>query len=128
VGRDAFESRLTPLSGSDSLGQKWRKSRLKKNANSLTIDCPDDLGTMRADQTKIRQTLFNLLSNAAKFTKRGTISLTVERERDDWITFAVSDTGIQPPDGTLRFGWGRADGVSQWVIERPVRGALGGQR
>ena len=49
---------------------------------------------MQADQTKVRQTLFNLLSNAAKFTDHGTISLTVERESDDWLTFAVSDTGI----------------------------------
>jgi signal transduction histidine kinase len=49
---------------------------------------------MHADQTKVRQTLFNLLSNAAKFTDHGTISLTTEREGDDWLTFAVSDTGI----------------------------------
>ena len=49
---------------------------------------------MRADLTKVRQTLFNLLSNAAKFTDHGTVSLSVRREPDDWITFAVSDTGI----------------------------------
>ena len=49
---------------------------------------------MHADQTKVRQALFNLLSNAAKFTDHGTISLTVQREPDDWLTFAVSDTGI----------------------------------
>ena len=66
----------------------------EKNANVLVIECADDLGTMQADQTKVRQALFNLLSNAAKFTDHGTISLTVEREADDWLTFAVSDTGI----------------------------------
>ena len=49
---------------------------------------------MHADLTKVRQTLFNLLSNAAKFTEQGTISLTVKRASDDWLTFAVSDTGI----------------------------------
>jgi len=65
-----------------------------KNANTLAIDCPDDLGSMHADQTKVRQTLFNLLSNAAKFTDHGTISLTVNQEPDHWLTFAVSDTGI----------------------------------
>jgi signal transduction histidine kinase len=67
---------------------------VEKNANRLTVECADDLGSMRADQTKVRQTLFNLLSNATKFTDHGTISLTVAREPDDWITFSVSDTGI----------------------------------
>jgi len=67
---------------------------VEKNANALVIACPDNLGTMHADQTKVRQTLFNLMSNAAKFTDHGTISLTVEREAEDWLTFAVSDTGI----------------------------------
>jgi len=68
-----------------------------KNGNALVVTCPDDLGTMQADLTKVRQALFNLLSNAAKFTDHGTISLTVERERGtdgDWVTFAVKDTGI----------------------------------
>ena len=54
---------------------------MEKNGNTLVVDCPDDLGTMHADQTKVRQTLFNLLSNAAKFTDHGTISLT-RRARD----------------------------------------------
>ncbi|HZO30102.1 MAG TPA: GAF domain-containing protein, partial [Chloroflexota bacterium] len=67
---------------------------MEKNGNSLIVTCPGDLGTMHADQTKLRQALFNLLSNAAKFTERGSISLTVEREADDWLTFSVSDTGI----------------------------------
>ena len=45
---------------------------MDKNGNTLIVTCPDDLGTMHADQTKVRQTLFNLLSNAAKFTDHGT--------------------------------------------------------
>jgi CheY-like chemotaxis protein len=68
-----------------------------KNANRLDVRCPDDLGTMRADVTKVRQALFNLLSNACKFTDRGTIALTVDRETldgQDWMVFGVADTGI----------------------------------
>jgi len=42
----------------------------------------------------VRQALFNLLSNAAKFTDHGSITLTVQREAVDWVTFAVADTGI----------------------------------
>jgi GAF domain-containing protein/DNA-binding response OmpR family regulator len=68
-----------------------------KNGNRLDVRCPDGVGAMRADLTKVRQALFNLLSNACKFTERGTVSLAVTREaRDgrDWMAFDVSDTGI----------------------------------
>jgi CheY-like chemotaxis protein/two-component sensor histidine kinase len=68
-----------------------------KNANRLEVRCPDETGTMHADLTKVRQALFNLLSNACKFTDRGTISLVVTQEANDgqdWVVFSVSDTGI----------------------------------
>jgi CheY-like chemotaxis protein/anti-sigma regulatory factor (Ser/Thr protein kinase) len=68
-----------------------------KNANRLDVRCPDPIGTMRADLTKVRQAVFNLLSNACKFTDRGTITLAVTRERldgRDGLVFSVHDTGI----------------------------------
>ena len=74
---------------------------VEKNGNSLVVACPEDVGEMQADLTKVRQTLFNLLSNAAKFTDHGTIGLTVHRDPDDWLTFAVSDTGIGMTDEQL---------------------------
>ena len=52
---------------------------MAKNANTLVVDCAPDLGAMRSDQTKLRQSLFNLLSNAAKFTERGRITLAARR-------------------------------------------------
>jgi PAS domain S-box-containing protein len=64
----------------------------KKN-NTLVVDCPSDIGPMHADMTKVRQSLLNLLSNAAKFTTDGTITLEARRE-DDWRLFTVRDTGI----------------------------------
>jgi PAS domain S-box-containing protein len=70
---------------------------LGKNSNELLLISPEDAGHMQGDQTKIRQTLLNLLGNATKFTQGGTITLTVERtehEGRDWIRFAVHDTGI----------------------------------
>ena len=71
-----------------------RMIEMRKNGNVLVVECPEEIGAMSADLTKVRQTLFNLLSNAAKFTDHGTISLNVQREPDDWLTFSVSDTGI----------------------------------
>ncbi len=81
---------------------------IAKNGNKLEVDCPPDLGTMHADVTKVRQTLFNLLSNASKFTEKGVISVSVMREdvirehnsdagktdHGSRLTFLVSDTGI----------------------------------
>lgn len=65
-----------------------------KNGNVLEIECSENLGAMHADLTKVRQNLFNLLSNASKFTDRGTIYLKARREEGDWITFQVIDSGI----------------------------------
>jgi len=70
---------------------------VQKNENTLVVECPPDLGKMRADVTKVRQTLFNLLSNAAKFTHEGTITLSVSRVTRggvECMAFRVADTGI----------------------------------
>ncbi|MEW6158965.1 MAG: two-component regulator propeller domain-containing protein [Verrucomicrobiota bacterium] len=64
-----------------------------KKQNGLEVDCPPNLGTMCTDQTKLRQVLFNLISNAAKFTERGTITLRVKSEISS-LRFEISDTGI----------------------------------
>ncbi len=68
-----------------------------KNDNRVVVDCPADIGAMRADQTRIRQALLNLASNATKFTERGTVTISVRRVTEDgrkWLTIAVTDTGI----------------------------------
>ena len=68
-----------------------------KNGNRLVIDCPASLGTIHADQTRFRQSLLNLASNANKFTEKGTITIAAHQEQEngrDWITVAVADTGI----------------------------------
>jgi signal transduction histidine kinase len=103
---------------------------VEKNGNTLVVTCPEDLGTMQADLTKVRQALFNLLSNATKFTEQGTIELRVARVAPtpqppppcagegeqasalpspaagrgaggEGISFAVSDTGIGMTDEQL---------------------------
>lgn len=70
---------------------------VEKNGNTLTVSCDPGLQPLRADLTKVRQALLNLLSNAAKFTEHGTISLEVGWEVTDngeWVCFRVADTGI----------------------------------
>jgi signal transduction histidine kinase/ActR/RegA family two-component response regulator len=73
------------------------KPAAEKNANRIRIELPPDIGRMHADITKVRQILFNLLSNACKFTDHGDIDLKVERRTShgqDRIRFSVTDTGI----------------------------------
>ena len=96
---------------------------VEQNHNTLTVDCPEEIGAMYADLTRVRQVLFNLLSNAAKFTKEGLITLRVSSEvhvlsaevpgssaiaqndalersqgselrTQNWIIFEIADSGI----------------------------------
>ena len=70
---------------------------LEQNANALRLQVADDLGSIHTDQVKLRQVLYNLLSNAAKFTREGAIQLTAKREASDggdWVQFDVEDEGI----------------------------------
>jgi signal transduction histidine kinase len=67
-----------------------------QNKNRVMAEVPDDLGSLTVDPMRLRQILFNLLSNACKFTKDGEIKLRARRLVDgrDWIEVAVADSGI----------------------------------
>ena len=68
-----------------------------KNENKVVVECPDGIGMMNGDQTRIRQALLNLASNANKFTERGTVTISARRAIEagrEWVTMAVADTGI----------------------------------
>ncbi len=95
------------------------KPLLEKNANRLEVRCAPGVGQLREDITKVRQVLLNLLSNAGKFTEKGTVSLDVSRENDvtgTWVVFRVRDTGIgMTPEqlGKLFQAFTQADGGTQ---------------
>jgi len=66
---------------------------LHQKNNRLEVQRPPDLGAMRSDQTKLRQVLFNLLSNACKFTENGVITLTITPEANE-VSWQIADTGM----------------------------------
>jgi signal transduction histidine kinase len=68
-----------------------------KNTNKVAVSCDDTIGTLHADQMRLRQALLNLMSNANKFTEHGTITVDARQGQEDgldFITIAVADTGI----------------------------------
>ncbi len=86
-----------------------------KNGNRLIVNCPANIGAMRTDVTKLKQSLLNLLSNASKFTDKGTVELTVARNGTGaaaTVDFRVADSGIgMTPEqlGRLFQAFGQAD-------------------
>jgi CheY-like chemotaxis protein/two-component sensor histidine kinase len=70
---------------------------MAKGKNRFDINCDDNIGDMVGDEQRVRQILFNLLSNAAKFTEQGQVDLSVnltQRQGQQYVRFQVSDTGI----------------------------------
>jgi len=68
-----------------------------KNGNQLVVLCDRAIGSLHADSMRLRQALLNLMSNANKFTERGTITVHARQGQEngrDWVTIAVADTGI----------------------------------
>ena len=95
---------------------------VKKRDNRMVVNMPEDLGALELDALKVRQCLLNLLSNAAKFTTKGTIMLTVISRRSmrgELLVLEVSDDGIGIPSESLRrifedFGQAENDTVNKF--------------
>jgi signal transduction histidine kinase len=68
-----------------------------KNGNRIAVNCDHTIGALHADQMRVRQALLNLMSNANKFTERGTLTVDARQAQQngrDWVTIAVANTGI----------------------------------
>jgi signal transduction histidine kinase len=95
------------------------KPLVENNENVLEVDCDQRLGTMSADQTKLRQVLFNLLSNAAKFTKQGKLTLTVTREP---TMYGLGSASLKPEtveaDTQSRNPKSKINPKSEWICFR----------
>jgi len=70
------------------------KPLLDKNSNKFVVKIDKSIETMKNDETKLKQILLNMISNASKFTKEGKVSLIISEEAKNRIKFELSDTGI----------------------------------
>jgi PAS domain S-box-containing protein len=73
------------------------KPLAEQNRNQLVLEGSVEIGTVRCDSMRLRQILLNIIGNACKFTKEGSVQLRVSRRYDigrEWVEFAVSDSGI----------------------------------
>jgi len=77
-----------------SLIEATTKPLLEKNSNKFVVKIDKSIGTMKGDETKLKQVLLNMISNSSKFTKEGTVSLKISEEAKNMVKFALSDTGI----------------------------------
>jgi signal transduction histidine kinase len=82
------------LNGSKHMTAEWARQQ----ALDIVIDCPSDIGEFEVDEQRMKQALFNLISNSIKYTPAGG-RITIEaRRKDQWILVSVIDTGIGIPE------------------------------
>ncbi len=84
-----------------SLIEATTKPLLDKNSNKFVVKIDKSIETMKNDETKLKQVLLNMISNSSKFTKEGTVSLTISEEAKNRIKFELSDTGIGMTENQL---------------------------
>ena len=75
----------------------WVNTLAAKNNSRIEFDVAEDIGGMRGDETRLRQCLINLLTNACKFTEDGVVTVTAQPMRlagIEWLNFEIADTGI----------------------------------
>jgi ABC-type polar amino acid transport system ATPase subunit/two-component sensor histidine kinase len=78
------------------------KPLVEKNGNKLVVEIDKSLGTIKNDETKLKQVLLNMISNSSKFTKKGKVTLKISEETRDRVKFELSDTGIGMTEDQLK--------------------------
>src|SRR5262249_11164973 len=98
AGRMALNRRVVDVAGLLNAAKQMAAEWARQQSLEIIIDCPSDIGEFEVDENRMKQALFNLISNSIKYTPAGgRITLDAQR-KNGWIKIGVSDTGIGIPD------------------------------
>jgi signal transduction histidine kinase len=101
AGRMALDQENTAVSGLLNAAKQLTAEWARQQSLEIVIDCPSDTGSFEVDVHRIKQVLFNLISNAIKYTPAGGRITLEARHTGEWIALTVADTGIGIPEGDL---------------------------
>jgi signal transduction histidine kinase len=101
AGRMALDHEMTPVAGLLNAAKQMTAEWARQQSLEIVIDCPSDIGSFEVDVHRMKQVLFNLISNAVKYTPAGGRITLEARNTGDWIAITVADTGIGIPESDL---------------------------
>ena len=101
AGRMALERESTSVAVLMNAAKQMTAEWARQQSLDIVIDCPSDIGTFEVDVHRIKQVLFNLISNAIKYTQAGGRIKLEARRTEEWIALTVADTGIGIPEADL---------------------------
>jgi signal transduction histidine kinase len=101
AGRMALDHETTAVAGLLNAAKQMTAEWARQQSLEIIIDCPSDIGSFEVDVHRMKQVMFNLISNAVKYTPAGGRITLHARSSEDWIAITVSDTGIGIPESDL---------------------------
>ena len=107
AGRMALEQESTGVATLMNAAKQMTAEWARQQSLEIIIDCPSDIGTFDVDTHRMKQVLFNLISNAVKYTPAGGRITLEARRNGDWIALTVADTGIGIPETDLERVFGK---------------------
>lgn len=98
AGRMALNRRMLSVADVLNTAKQMTAEWARQQSLEIMIDCPSDIGEFDVDEHRMRQILFNLISNSIKYTPAGGRITLEGRRKDQWIIITVADTGIGIPE------------------------------
>ena len=107
AGRMALDHETTAVAGLLNAAKQMTAEWARQQSLEIVIDCPSDVGSFDVDVHRMKQVLFNLISNAVKYTPAGGRITLAARRDGAWMELTVSDNGIGIPESDLERVFGK---------------------